>query len=279
MSLLRAHSSRLDLEYLKEFYRHWNDILYTYTGAQLTYRSDVFVAFSGITKRIEKWTRLTSIFGMWKEFLPLDLLWIRESKVTTSLRSSFSPTWSWGSLVGIRVHMAFRPEDLDLPPKDQWGGDNPAPIKAHMISLDQPSAAFESHVRIKLKGPFFCTRVVPSSHPWYHIIFPPSSEGVGRNEAYFDLKDDYMSNKYVFCLLILERQKRDLVSISIRRLGLILARPDCAKEEYVRIGVWLQVVDTNDELEKYNLVRKDYRIVTNEEDMALDAEEKTVVLI
>ena len=76
ISLLRAHSGRLDLEYLKDLYRHWDDILATYTGAQLTHRSDIFVAFSSITKRIEKWTRLTNVFGMWKEFLPLDLLWI-----------------------------------------------------------------------------------------------------------------------------------------------------------------------------------------------------------
>ena len=280
LSLLRAHSGRLDLEYLREFYRHWDCILDTYTGAQLTYRSDVFVAFSGITKRIEEWTRLTSVFGMWKEFLPIDLLWLRgpQSKVTTSLRSSFSPTWSWGSLVGIRALMAFRPEDLDLPPKDKWGEKNQAPIKAHVISLDQPSAAFESHVRIKIKGPFFCTKVVPSSIPWSSQIFPPSSEGVGQNQALFDLKHDYKSGEFVFCLLILERQKRDLVSIGIKRVGLVLARPDCAKEEYVRMGVWVQEVYTKDEIESYNLARKDHRIVTKEEDMALNAEEKTIVL-
>ena len=281
ISLLRTHSGRLDLEYLKEFYRHWDDILGTYTGAQLTYRSDVFVAFSGITKNIEKWTRLTNVFGMWKEFLPLDLLWMRHpgAKVTTSLRSSASPTWSWGSLVGMRALIAFQPEDLDLPPKDQWGGKSPAPIKAHVISLDQPSAASESHVRIKIKGPFFCTKVVPSSYPWYSLIVPPSSEGVGQNQAHFDVKHDHKSDEYVFCLLILERQKRDLVSIGTRRLGLILARPDCAKEEYVRMGVWEQRVFTNDEIEGYNLARENHRIVTNEEDMALNAEEKTIVLI
>lgn len=281
ISLLRAHSGRLDLEYLKEFYRHWDDILGTYTGAQLTYRSDVLIAFSGITKSIEKWTRLTSVFGMWEEFLPLDLLWIRDrrSEITTSLRSSLSPSWSWGSLVGIRALMAFRPEDLDLPPKDQWGEKTPAPIKAHVISLDQPSAASEIHVRIKIKGPFFCTKVVPSRYSWYDQIFPPSSEGVGQTQAHFDLKHDHKSDEFVFCLLILERQKRDFVSIGVRRLGLILARPDCAKEEYVRIGVWEQQVYTNGEIESYDLAREDHRIVTKEEDLALNAEEKTIVLI
>ena len=266
---------------MKEFYRHWEEILGTYTGAQLTRQSDVFVAFSGITKNIEKWTSLTSVFGMWKEFLPLDLLWIRDrgSKATTNLRSSLSPTWSWGSLVGNKVLMAFRPEDLDLPPKDQWGGKNPAPIKAHVISVDQPSAASESHMGIKINGPFFCTKVIPSSYSWYGQIFPPSSEGVGENQAHFDLNHDYKSDEFVFCLLILERQKRDLVSIGIKRVGLILARPDFAEEKYVRISVWTQEVYTNDEIESYNLAREKHRIVTNEEDMALNAEEKTIVLI
>ena len=175
--------------------------------------------------------------------------------------------------------MAFHPEDLDLPPKVQGGGKSPAPIKAHVISLDQPSAASESHMRIKIKGPFFCTKVVPSSYSWYSQIFPPSSEGIGQNQAHFDLEYDCKSDEFVFCLLILERQKRDLVSIGTRRLGLILARPDCAKEEYVRIGVWEQQVFTNDEIVSYNLARKDHRVVTNEEDMALNAEEKTIVLI
>ena len=57
------------------FYKHWRPLIALYTACRLTFPDDILVAISGLVKRIEKQTGLTNIFGRWKDFLLMDLMW------------------------------------------------------------------------------------------------------------------------------------------------------------------------------------------------------------
>ena len=273
ISLLKARSGRFDIDFMKSFYPPWDDILRQYSRAKLTHGSDVLVAFSGITKTIEKWTGLTNIFGMWKELLPIDLLWwVCESRGVKANRSLLCPTWSWASLVDTKVGM-FR--DLlytDLLSTDACRKGYTALIQARVIPSDQHSAASESYTKIKIQGSMFCTKVLPSksASSWSTL------ESLGNSSRVaLDFPEDYMSNENISCLLIVERAKRGRDSVCIERIGLIVACREREKEDYVRIGVWSQRVFTKDEPE----LDEAYNFITKEEDLALNAEEKTIFLI
>lgn len=252
LSLLKARSSKFDIDYIREFYNRWEDILRKYTAAQLTYQSDVFVAIFGLTESIEKWTGLINIYGMWKELLPIDLLWTRFGEGSTATRSLLCPTWSWGSLVGERVStFDFFAHEISFHCSEE---NFPAFVKARVISLEPASAASESNMRIKIQGPMFCTKIVlPNGHRYV-----PTLEGTG-GDCIIDVEAEHTYGKIVFCLVIIERRSRDLISL---RIGLILARSKHEREEYVRVGVW-----------------KQFGVVNARKDLISNAKEKTIFLI
>lgn len=253
LSRLKAHSRRFNIEYIHEFYGRWNDILTKYTGAQLTYQSDIFVAISGLTESIEKWTGLTNMYGMWKELLPIDVLWIRLGRGSTATRSLLCPTWSWGSLVGTKVStFYFFAQDIATFCSEE---NFPAFVKARVISLEPASAVSESNMRLKIQGPMFYTQIV-EPNDGHHSV--PILEGAG-GYCFIDGQAEHTYGENVFCLVIIEGRSRDLVSL---RIGLILARPKREREEYVRVGVWRQFA--HEEAQK---------------DLISNAEEKTVFLI
>ena len=276
ISLLKTRSGRLGLNFMDSFYPHWHDILRKYSRAKLTYRSDVFVAFSGITKNIEKWTGLTNIFGIWKELLPVDLLWVCMIRSGKASRSSLCPTWSWASLVDVDVGMLTFLSGFGLVSRDAFDERYPVLISARTISLDQHSATSESHMTIEIQGPVFCDKVLPPSDD---LLSGSCSilKGLEQSRVYLDPLGDHAVED-VFCLVIVERKKSDLASVGIKRLGLILARPDREKEDYIRIGVWEQEIFTKYERE-IRRIRSNIPITTKEEDLALNAEDRTVFLI
>lgn len=226
--LLKVRSSGSTLNYIHKFYDSWNDILGKYTRAQLTYQSDIFVAISGLTKCIEKWTGLTNIYGMWKELLPIDLLWVRLGEGSKASRSLLCPTWSWGSLIGTGVgtfRMHLLPENDTL-----WSKRFPAMVKARVISLEPALAASDGNTRIKIQGLIFCTKILLQSISHWHIPTLVGTEG----KCFIDLETGYTYGENVFCLVIVERRSR---VHGLQRIGLILARSKPDREEYVRVGV------------------------------------------
>ena len=262
ISKLSARSGRLDLSYMEDFYSHWEDILQTYTQAQLTYQSDIVVAISGILKSIEKWTGLTNVFGVWKELLPIDLLWVCMDPTAQATRSLLCPSWSWASLVGTKKAMFTTSTMFRLVSKDAAGESDPALIKARVLSLEQPSAASKRPMKMEIQGPILRSKVHWSGK------YRPSLEGIGESFCVMDSPDDHMSDETVSCLLILERNKGDgITPITMHRLGLVLACSKEEKEAYVRIGVWSQVLETRHTTER------------KEEVLALNADETTISLI
>lgn len=264
LSLLKARSNRFDLEFIDEFYPHWDNILIKYTRAKLTFPSDIFVAISGLIKNIETWTGLTNIYGLWKELLPIDLLWARDEEDSQATRSLLCPTWSWGSLIGtqvsIRKFVYYVATAGHLGPEGKY----PVLIKARVISLDPASAVSESSTRIKIQGPMFCTKILGSNRDSFPRFSFEQSE---VSSVVLDSPGKHMDNVSVFCLLVFEREDPSHRKLGLVRTGLILARAESENEEYIRLGVWQHIVRRVNTTE-----REEYDLIS-------DAEEKTVFLI
>jgi len=110
------------------FIKTWNKkVVKPYTEAQLTHQSDRLVAISGIIRRIQRDTGWTNIYGLWKPWLPEQLLWgagFTEGvlKNIPRTRTGWAPTWSWASVnAPVWPHIA-----------------NPTPSRNHYIVEEAP---------------------------------------------------------------------------------------------------------------------------------------------
>lgn len=82
----------------------WNQIVYGYSNGTLTYSEDKLVAISGLASRMQKHIRSDYLAGLWRKYLPYQLLWtvggiqwfVRAGRPTVYL----APTWSWVSRQG-----------------------------------------------------------------------------------------------------------------------------------------------------------------------------------
>jgi len=99
LTLVTPGSGVNDKSYIERFYQIWNWVLTTYSTSNLTFDSDILIAISGLAKSIEDRTGLTFFAGLWKELLPLDLLWCFYEYWKCKQSSSY-PTWSWACLGG-----------------------------------------------------------------------------------------------------------------------------------------------------------------------------------
>jgi len=87
-----------------EIRKLWCKILLAYTKANLTAKSDMLIALSGITNAIERFTGWRNIAGLWEPFLIEDLLWKIEDMPWTLTPFAErapglpGPSWSWVSV-------------------------------------------------------------------------------------------------------------------------------------------------------------------------------------
>jgi hypothetical protein len=92
-----------DLQSSFTFNRLWFSVVQAYSKGKLTRSEDGLIALSGVAERIRQSSGLTYVAGLWRQNMPLDLLWrtrIRAGEGELSPRSPTyrAPTWSWGSL-------------------------------------------------------------------------------------------------------------------------------------------------------------------------------------
>ncbi|KAK0124819.1 hypothetical protein ONS96_008700 [Cadophora gregata f. sp. sojae] len=94
----------------------WGKIANLYSAMKLTFEDDRSNAIAGLAiEASEQWS-MTYISGLWKEQLPLCLLWY---SVGAGRRTKIPcPSWSWLSLSGP---VWFRP---DYKPDDKWAADD-----------------------------------------------------------------------------------------------------------------------------------------------------------
>lgn len=112
----RWKSVDLDTEYLRKvlalnpenkqaMYEYWRVIVRAYSFCQLTRPEDKLLAISGLAKRVQSCLGDEYLVGLWKESLPLELLWYACYDIAIEpppTRSNFyrALTWSWASEEG-----------------------------------------------------------------------------------------------------------------------------------------------------------------------------------
>lgn len=108
---LRPFTEWSNDDYYTFIFKLWrNGIVREYTAAKLSFERDRLAALAGIASVIQTRTDLSFVAGLWKELLPLELLWHRDSPLMTreDQRNNGdgweAPTWSWASLIGKVRH-------------------------------------------------------------------------------------------------------------------------------------------------------------------------------
>lgn len=85
----------------------WDKIVKAYTSAMLTFGDDKLIALSGIAKRQQAELEDQYVAGLWRKWLPSQLLWhvdnCRQIDNTASVRPEKyrAPSWSWASVDGV----------------------------------------------------------------------------------------------------------------------------------------------------------------------------------
>jgi len=79
--------------------RLWTKLVLKYSALRLTRRSDKLNAIAGLAARAAMCWSTSYIAGLWREELPICLLW-RVTKKTRNARSADFPSWSWTSVDG-----------------------------------------------------------------------------------------------------------------------------------------------------------------------------------
>lgn len=84
-----------------------NGIVHEYTAAKLSFEKDRLAALAGIASVIRARTGVSFVAGLWKELLPLELLWHRDISLVTGENQRNNggegwkaPSWSWVSVIG-----------------------------------------------------------------------------------------------------------------------------------------------------------------------------------
>ncbi|KIW32244.1 uncharacterized protein PV07_03804 [Cladophialophora immunda] len=85
----------------------WQSIVDDYARRKLFAASDKLPALAGLARQFHRLTSATYIAGLWREGLPLDLLWTINAELITETsqgpKSWKAPSWSWASVEGA-VH-------------------------------------------------------------------------------------------------------------------------------------------------------------------------------
>ncbi|KAJ9663998.1 hypothetical protein H2198_000501 [Neophaeococcomyces mojaviensis] len=98
-------------------YELWhNGVIREYTAAELTFEKDRLVALAGIAGVIQKRTGMTYVAGLWKELLPMDLMWQNMDPPVAGQKHLKpmpwkAPTWSWASVKGRKRHNLYAYND------------------------------------------------------------------------------------------------------------------------------------------------------------------------
>lgn len=141
-----------------DFIHMYASLVEQYTKCCLTFEEDKLVAINGIVQKLRLATGLTPLAGLWKELLPLFLLWRPYKQGDTCRgRSYVAPSWSWASLHG--------PVNIDI----DYHLRDPSCIKTMEILTDVVDTHLEDlqsngHIRggwLRLQGPMRKVRVVP----------------------------------------------------------------------------------------------------------------------
>jgi len=81
----------------RDIWQYWRNLICSYSGRDITYRTDVLPALSGLASQIASITGGTYLAGLWKEDIHRELLWTKEGSPAAPYLDRVPPTWSWTS--------------------------------------------------------------------------------------------------------------------------------------------------------------------------------------
>ena len=95
----------------RDIWQYWRNLICTYSSLDITYKTDVLPALSGLADQIAAITGGTYLAGMWKEDIHRELLWTKEGSPAAPHLDRVPPTWSWTSIqregINQQGHMHF----------------------------------------------------------------------------------------------------------------------------------------------------------------------------
>ena len=78
----------------------WGAIVENFSSCKLTFNSDKLIALAGIAQQFKITTGHAYVAGLWREDLPLGLLWKTKKSQSSRSKAYVAPSWSWASVVG-----------------------------------------------------------------------------------------------------------------------------------------------------------------------------------
>ncbi|KIX98662.1 uncharacterized protein Z520_05963 [Fonsecaea multimorphosa CBS 102226] len=226
-------------------YELWhNGVFRQYTAADLTFEKDRLVALAGIAGVIQRRTGMTYVAGLWKEFLPMDLMW-RKMDVPVPGQKRLdplpwkAPSWSWASVKGRKrfdLGALQKPEDDNV-----LYCSRVLECVVEPLDVAQPILGEVSGGTITLTG-FLAPLIRPS--PSDTAEGDRSEQSRKPKDITLDIDLPSSTELFYFCLM----KTRDYETTSTNR-GLVLAKAVAEKGEepnsakytgrYVRVGVFM----------------------------------------
>lgn len=92
----------------------WHTLVAEFAQGILTFESDKLIAFSAIAMRMSQHTRSEYLAGLWRKYLPGQLLWFsytQDTNLQPRPSEYVAPSWSWASTSGrVATWFIYRPE-------------------------------------------------------------------------------------------------------------------------------------------------------------------------
>ena len=230
----------------------WLSVVHAYTKTKLTYGSDKLIAFAGIAQEAQRSRGLPSahyLAGLWKDDLPVDLLWRLASPGTRDTTTYRAPSWSWTSVDGeVYFHS---PEE-----RAQARDNMVTRIIESCVFANQGWYGPVSDGRLKINGPIFRVTLsgvdpLGSDESYFQTLCLEEENFVGGDEfvEILDHEDLYANwpvagrQLHYACLTTTPIPRSD--EIRSRSEGLILECVSKKNDGYRRIG-WLRVWHKNE---------------------------------
>ncbi|KAG9229079.1 heterokaryon incompatibility protein-domain-containing protein [Amylocarpus encephaloides] len=223
------------------FYRNWNVFLWLYTAGRLTKEQDRLVALAGVVSQVEKHTGLTNIFGLWKELLPMELLWGRDLGPDGTLRipppkKTRAPSWSWASQDGpVNVEQSVGWESCVSEIVCETISSISIPTtKYPCISLLGHLVLFSGRIHTASVGINGYCELSHDEHK-RKLEFTPDVPGAWEDDVKFDC----------YLLLVASTDSDEVFPGSVYEKGLVLSKRPSGR--FARTGVFLNFLQTVDE--------------------------------
>ena len=209
-------------------YQEWQHVLESYRSCHLTKAEDKLIAISGLAKDIQQILDDEYLAGLWKRFLPSELMWqvdgCTQSNGSPSSRPKLyrAPSWSWASVDGAGGAVGITDKGILI-----------TIIEAHVIPATDDRTGQITDGYIRLQG--YLTRVQARRIcPNQKVRVVVDQKNFGTHFwIYPDLRLHTLSAQ-IYCLPV----RGMLTKGKLWLFGLVLQRTESAKGQCKRFGTF-----------------------------------------